>query len=181
MPLPKRGRRCRCCWRWIWSGFFEEDDFLEPRFAVGDDQIGADLVAGSQRFGLFGNGDHVAHGHRGHQSWNVAVFYGDQFFRQFKRDHFGLDGVVLLFGLAFTSRQNGNQDSRSQHHGRFPASHWSLTPSYDSHKEGRGGKSLLEEGSTSGHHGSRATVTNENGSELGRKLRAGSSSEFRRR
>jgi len=36
-------------------GFFEEDDFLEPPFALGDDQVGADLVAGPQRFSIFGN------------------------------------------------------------------------------------------------------------------------------
>jgi len=55
---------------------------------------------------------------------------------------------MLFIGLVFTPRQNGNQDSRGQHHGCFPASHWSLTPSYDSHEEGHGGNSLLERDST---------------------------------
>src|ERR1700682_1754652 len=109
-------------WRRIRFGFFEEDDFLKPRFAVGDDQLRADLVAGCQRFGLFGNGDHVAPGHRGHQSWNVAMFYGDELLRQFNRDHFGLDGVMFLDGLGFTPRQDGNQDSRGQHPRSLPAS-----------------------------------------------------------
>src|SRR5437016_273414 len=137
-PLPKRGIGLRWCWRWIRFGFFEEDDFFDPRVAAGDNQIGGDLVARSQRFGLFGDG--VAHGHRRHQSWNVSVFYDNKFLRQFNRDNFGLDRIMPLFGLGFTPCQDGNQYSLGQYHECLQVSHWLLTPFDDSHEQGRGGK-----------------------------------------
>ena len=85
-------------------GFRYLDDSFEAGFAVGDYQVGGDLVAGLEGFDLLGVGDHIAHGHGGHEAGNVAVFDDDDLVLRFGGNYLGLDGVVFFWSGCSASR-----------------------------------------------------------------------------